>query len=917
MPVRRDPNENTSVPRADWHALDAGEVLERLRSREDGLSADEAAQRLATWGPNEIPQSAPPSPLRLFLRQFNSPLIYVLAAAAAVSIVVGEAKDAAFIGVVLLANAAIGAWQEWRAEQGNLGLRKLLQVRATVLRGVAMEVAAEDVVPGDVVLLESGMRVPADLRLLAHTGLEVDESFLTGESLAVAKDPGFRGDASTPTGDRRNMAYAGAMVVRGRGRGVAVATGRNTEVGRLAEGMMRAGEAKPPLIQRMERFSRMIAIAMLVAAGAVAVIGVLVQGRGVQEMFFFAIALAVAAIPEGLPAALTVTLSVASGRMAKRGAVVRRLPAVEALGSCTVIASDKTGTLTCNELTVREIRLADGSVYTVTGEGYAPAGRLLRDGVEPDSNAVPESLASLVRAGILNNEGDLRARDGADGAWTWRGDPTDIALLALARKVHGPDGKDGDPALVRLRHPERASVPFEAENRYSATWHDGFPGEEGEGSDASGVRVFVKGAPERVLDMCAGEDVAALRAQAEDMAARGLRVLALAEGRSGFRAQETGNPLEPAGLRFLGYIGMIDPLRPGVREAVAACRDAGIQVWMVTGDHPVTALAIARDLGLADSPDQVVTGAELLGKSPRDVAALIARSRVFARVAPEQKLELVKAAQAAGHFVAVTGDGVNDAPALRAANIGVAMGRSGTDVAREAASMALGDDNFATIVAGVEEGRIAYQNVRNVVGFLISTSFAEILIALLAVSTGMPLPLLAVQILWLNLVTDGIQGVALAFEPGHGHELKRKPRPPSEAVFNRVMVERVLLSALVMGGLGYGLFHYLVGAGYTEGTARNLLLLYLVLCENIHILNFRSETESAFGFSLRRSRFLLYGVAGALLLHLLFMVTPFGQALLDVQPVGPGTFGLLALLALPLLAVVEAHKWWTGRRACR
>ncbi|HEY8379706.1 MAG TPA: HAD-IC family P-type ATPase, partial [Nannocystis sp.] len=474
MSPRRDPNENAPA-HADWHALDAGDVLERLGSRAEGLTADEAAQRLATWGPNELPQAAPPSPLRLFLRQFNSPLISVLAAAAAVSLVVGERSDAVFIAVVLLANAAIGAWQEWRAEQGSRSLRQLLQVRATVLRGGAVEIPAEDVVPGDVVLLESGMRVPADLRLLSHAGLEVDESFLTGESLAVAKDAGFRGDAGTPTGDRRNMAYAGAMVVRGRGRGVAVATGRRTEVGRLAEGMMRAGDAKPPLILRMERFSRLIARVMLLAAALVAVLGVLVQGRGAQEMFFFAIALAVAAIPEGLPAALTVTLSVASGRMARRGAMVRRLPAVEALGSCTVIASDKTGTLTCNELTVREVRLADGSAYAVTGEGYAPVGALSRDGAELVPGApAPELLASLVRAGILNNEGDLRPRGDAPGEWTWRGDPTDIALLALARKVHGPGGEDGDPDRVRERYPQRASIPFEAENRYSATWHAGF-----------------------------------------------------------------------------------------------------------------------------------------------------------------------------------------------------------------------------------------------------------------------------------------------------------------------------------------------------------------------------------------------------------------------------------------------------------
>lgn len=917
MSPRRFPTNSPAVVRTAWHALSHEATCARLQATTNGLSSGEAATRLAACGPNVIPHAAPPSPLRLFLRQFNSPLIYVLAAAAAVSLVGGEVKDAVFIGVVLIVNALIGAWQEWQAEKSSQSLQKILQVRATVLRdGVAIDVDAESLVSGDVVLMESGMRVPADVRLLTHTGLEIDEAFLTGESHAVAKNPSAEVDEKTVIGDRVNMVYAGSMVVRGRGRGVVTETGRHTEVGRLAVGLIQAEAAKPPLIVRMERFSRVIAIAMLAASVLVALLGIFLQGRGAQEMFFFAIALAVAAIPEGLPAALTVTLSVASGRMAKRGAVVRRLPAVEALGSCTVIASDKTGTLTCNELTVCEVRLADGSVYTVTGEGFSPVGGLVRDGIEVSVDAeVPHLLSALVRAGMLNNEGDLSPQRQQEELWIPRGDPTDVALLALGRKVHGMESDHGHPSRVRDRHPTHGAIPFEAENRYSATWHDGF-GEDVSGAETSRGRVFVKGAPERVLSMCDAEerDVATWKAQAEDMAARGLRVLALAEGDSELGFTRGDTPPTPVDLRFLGFIGMIDPLRPGVREAVAACREAGIQVWMVTGDHPVTALAIARDLGLADSPDQVVTGAELLEKSAQELKALIARSRVFARVAPEQKLELVRAAQAAGHFVAVTGDGVNDAPALRAANIGVAMGKSGTDVAREAAAMTLSDDNFATIVAGVEEGRIAYQNVRNVVGFLISTSFAEILIALLAVSTGMPLPLLAVQILWLNLVTDGIQGVALAFEPGHGGELKRKPRPPSEAIFNRVMIERVLLSTLVMGGVGYGLFHYLIDSGYGERTARNLLLFYLVLCENIHIMNFRSEMESAFEFSIKRSRFLLYGVLGAFLLHVLCMVTPFGQALLDVEPVDLKTFGLLVLLALPLLVVVEVHKWWVGMR---
>ncbi len=914
---KRPPAPNAAPP---WHALGLAEIFRSVASGPEGLTSAEAARRLLQVGPNVLPQKPPPPAWLLFIRQFNSPLIYILAAAAIVSGAMGDLKDAGFILAVLLLNAVIGTWQEWRAERESQGLQKLLRVRAQALRdGEARELPAEELVPGDVVLLESGLRVPADLRLLESNGLEADESFLTGESIAARKDAGWSGPESTVAADRRNLAHAGSMVTRGRARGVVVATGRATEVGRLAVHIQEAGDGKPPLVHRMERFSRVLAAVMLVAAVAVAVLGIVAQDRGAQEMFFFAVALAVAAIPEGLPAALTVALSVASSRMAKRGAVVRRLPAVEALGSCTVIASDKTGTLTCNELTVREVVLPDGSAYQVTGEGFSPVGGIVRSGDSPaaDASSAPsDALADLVHAGLLNNEGDLHPHRERVGEWAWRGDPTDIALLALARKVHGLEEERGHPRKMRARHPERAAIPFEAENRYSATWHGGFGAPDGSGQRSG--RVFVKGAPERVLGMCQGADSAALLAKAEEMAARGLRVLALAEGDSDHSAELHGAPPEPSGLRFLGFIGMIDPLRAGVPEAVAQCREAGIRVWMVTGDHPVTALAIARDLGMADSPDQVVTGTALAGMTQQEIVALIRRSRdslVFARVSPEQKLQLVQAARAAGHFVAVTGDGVNDAPALRAAHIGVAMGRSGTDTAREAAAMALSDDNFATLVAGVEEGRIAYQNVRNVVLLLVSTGAAELVIALLAVGMGMPLPLVAVQLLWLNLVTNGIQGVALAFEPGHGGELRRKPRPPGEPVFDRVMIERVLISAAVMGGLGYGLFHWLLDSGWSEGAARNVLLLYMVIFENVHIGNCRSERDSAFRFAPWRSPFLLGGTLAAFAIHVAFMHLPFGRALLGVEPVDLKTYALLFLLALPVLGAVEAHKAWARRRS--
>jgi magnesium-transporting ATPase (P-type) len=876
----------------DWQGMEPLHVLKALQTNAGGLTREEAAARLRASGPNVLPQKPPPTLAHIILRQFKSPLIYVLAIAAVVSGMVGDLKDAGFIAFVLVVNAAIGTFQEWRAERSSQALQKLLRVRAVVLRDAELtEIDAEEVAPGDVVWIESGNRIPADIRLLETTGLEVDESMLTGESFAVQKEADWLGAADTPLADRRNMAFAGSVVHRGRGRGVAVATGRLTAIGKLAEHIVFARETTPPLVQRMEKFSFWIAVALVIVSVIIAIAGVLVQGRPMQEMFFFVVALAVSAIPEGLPAALAVALSVATSRMSRRGVIVRRLPAVEGLGSCTLIASDKTGTLTCNELTVREIRLPDGRILEVTGEGFAPAGQVLAGGrpVEPAEFGMTE----LVHAALLCNEGELY-RHGDD--WSWHGDPTDVALLSMARKL----GWKRETALSS--HPQVNNIPFEPERRFAASFHRG----------DEGIRVYVKGAPEKVLAMCdmGGEAPDSAHARAAlDMASRGYRVLALAAGDIREGQHDWEPPPEPEGLEFLGFVGMIDPLRAGVREAVEACRSAGVQVWMVTGDHPVTALAISRDLCLADSPDQVITGADLRGMGPEAIEAAIRRVRVFARVAPDQKLQLVDAAKAAGHFVAVTGDGVNDAPALRAAHIGVAMGRSGTDVAREAGELVLTDDNFASVVGGVEEGRIAYKNIRNVITLLVSTGGAEVTIAGLSLVAGLPLPLLPVQLLWLNLATNGIQHLGLAFEPAQGDELHSPPRSPDEPIFNRLMLERVLISSIVMGIMGFGLFKWMRGAGFGEAEARNILLLFMVLFENVQIGNCRSETVSAFRLSPFRSPFLLLSTIAAFLLHLSMMHLPFGQDLLGTAPVSLETWAVLVPLALVILVVMEIQKW--------
>ena len=878
-----------------WYTVDIDEVLEARDTDTTGLSTEEAKRRLSQYGPNKLPTADPVTVRQILLRQFTDPLIYILLAAGIVSLAIGEQTDAAFIALVLAINALVGGIQEWQAEKSSRALQELLETHATVLRDDdPKEIGSEGVVPGDVVLLESGFRVPADIRLVSTTGLEIDESPLTGESEPVLKDTAWETNSEMSLGDRRNMAYAGTTVTRGRARGVVVETGTETTVGQLAEDVTTVEGGKPPLVLRMERFTQVISVAVLLAAALTALLGILVHQYDAIEMFLFAVALAVSAIPEGLPVGMTVALGIASRRMAKVGVIVRQLVAVEGLGSCTMIATDKTGTLTANELTVREVRLPDGATYGVTGEGYDPDGQVRRDGTVADA-AAKQQLARLARAVVLCNEGTLYRSD--DG-WDWRGDPTDVALLAFGRKL------DWTRESAIETYPQVEQIPFESEQRFAATFHE---------SDSE-TSVFVKGAPERVLEMCTGVDRRELGATAGEMARDGYRVLAIAEGTTDEELEPGEHPPEPSGLTFLGFLGLIDPLRSGVETAIATARRAGITVTMITGDHPETALAIARNLGLAESSEEVVTGTELAELSGAEIGDLLKTTRVFARVSPDQKLAIVEAARDAGHYVAVTGDGVNDAPALRQANIGIAMGQMGTDVARDAAELVISDDNFATIVAGIEQGRIAYDNIRKIVFLLVSTGAAEVVLVLLALTAGLPLPLTPVQILWLNLVTNGIQDVALAFEPGEGNVLRRPPRSPTEHIFNRLMTERTLIAALVMGPLAFGVFVWLLESGLSETAARNQILLLMVLFEIVNIGNARSETVSLFRLSPLRSPILLLGTVSAFLLHVGAMYLPQIQLVLETEPVSVTRWlGLLAV-AITVAVAIEVHKLlWVSR----
>jgi magnesium-transporting ATPase (P-type) len=887
-----------------WHAAKHEQVIDQLRTSRDGLTEAEAKARQEQFGPNVLPVKEPPSLLEIILHQFKSPLIYILLAAAAVAVALKDFTDAGFILAVVLLNAGLGTFQEWRAEQSAAGLQKLLKVLTRVRRnGVERQLDADDLVPGDVVLLESGNRVPADLRLLQVNNLSVDESFLTGESLAVEKNPESLAE-NISVSERLNMAFAGSTVMSGRGTGVVVATGLQTEVGKIAETVTAAETVKPPLVMRMEKFARQISLVVMGACVLLAMVA-LYKGMPWLDVFFLAVALAVSAIPEGLPVAMTVALSIATNRMAKRNVIVRKLTAVEGLGSCTFIASDKTGTLTVNRQTVRIITLPSGERFQASGEGYAGEGEVTAETGDMISEAARPQLERLVKAGVLCNEATL-VREQQE--WKHNGDAVDVALLALGYKIRL------EPAAVRSAAKLVGEIPFESERSYAATFY------EADGK----IKVAVKGALEVLLPRCQAMltaddaspvDAARIEQQAQELSETGHRFIAIAEGELPDGTQDfTEKDLPP--LMLLGLVGLIDPPRPEAKEAVAKCQRAGIEVAMVTGDHPLTAFAIARELGLATTREQIITGKQLndIGnhESPGYLAA-VGKARVFARVAPMQKLHIVEALRQLGHFVAVTGDGVNDAPALKKANISVAMG-SGTDVTKDTASLIVTDDNFASIEAGVEEGRFAYANIRKVTYLLISMGTAEVLLFVLSLFFGLPLPLLPVQLLWLNLVTNGIQDVALAFEGGEKGTMNRPPRKPDEGIFNRLMIEQTVVAGVAMGLLAFANWHALLGTGMSEFDARDRLLLLFVLIQNFHVFNCRSESESVFRVPLKRNYMLVFGVMAATGIHILAMHIPAMQRILQIAPIRFDEWIIPFAMASVMLAVMEVFKFIKRRQ---
>jgi len=881
-----------------WHSKTSNEVMELFKSNVSGLSQQEVLHRLEKYGKNKLPEPERTTLLKIVLHQVLNPLIFILIAAAVASMAIGDFKDAIFIGLVILINSALGTYQEYNAEKSAESMRQLIDIKSKVKReNKIIEISAAEIVPGDIVLLESGMKVPADIRLLTANDLMVDESLLTGESVAIQKNTEtLQGQISI--GDKTNMAFAGSIVLNGRGLGIAVATGVNTQVGIISEKVAGSQSAKPPLVLRMEKFIRQISV-FIILLSVVLAIFLRYNGYDWEAIFFFVVALAVSAIPEGLPVALTVALSVATKRMAKRNVIVRKLTAVESLGSCTIIASDKTGTLTVNQQTAKVIKTPNEQIYKVSGEGYNGNGTVTKDGniISINDN---QNLYQLALIATFANEGQLSENN---KVWEYLGDSMDVALLGMIYKL------GIDPTEWEIEEKPTSIIPYESEKKFSGCYYQ---------KDGKKF-IAVKGALETILEFCAKENhngkvkdinVDLITQQANDLARNGYRVLAFANGV--LEEDDTQDEAKSfANLTFQGIVGFIDPLRPEAITSVEECHRAGIKVLMITGDHPETARSIAKELSISDEDTPVITG-EMLRKSGdfqgEKYKELVCSSTVFARVSPTQKLEIVDVLIRNGEFVAVTGDGVNDAPALKRANIGVAMG-GGTDVAKEVGSMIVVDDNFSSIVAGVEEGRFAYDNVRKVIFLLISTGAAEIVLFLLSIAMGLPLPLLAVQLLWLNLVTNGIQDVALAFEGGEPDAMKRKPRKTTEKIFNDVMIKKTIVSAITMGGIVFGLWYYL--NHYTDMTelhARNIILLLMVFMQNFHAFNSRSERESVFRVPLSRNWILVIGVFLAQGIHIMSMYLPFMQTVLRVEPITLNEWFYTLLLAVPILVSLELYK---------
>jgi Ca2+-transporting ATPase len=890
-----------------WHTLTRDASYELLSSTPNGLTSTEAAKRLIETGPNEIQEAKRISAWEILLEQFKNILILILLGATVISLFLGHGVESIVIAVIVLFAVFLGFIQEYRAERAIEALRQMAAPTASVFRdGVEVEVPARDLVPGDVILLHTGDRIPADARLLEAVNLQVEEAALTGESVPVEKHIQLLSGDNLPVGDRKNMVYAGTAVTYGRGRALVIATAMQTEFGKIAQLLQTVETGKTPLQYNLDKVGTVLARAAFMVVALIVALGML-RGQPIIEMLLFGIALAVAVVPEALPAVVTISLAIGVQKMVKRNALIRKLPAVETLGSTSVICSDKTGTLTKDEMTVRQLYVGE-QLFNVSGAGYAPVGEFSVNGETPV--APTPALIQMLSAAVLASDTRLvSSGDGSVTGWDIKGDPTEGALVVAAEKA----GLHKD--VLDTSHPRVNEIPFSSETKRMTTLHQ----------TSDGLTAYTKGAPEVILSGCDWQSTAdgvqalddtgrrQVLAVAHEMAEKALRVLAI--------ASKLNVTLENAqtGMTFLGLAGMIDPPRPEAKSAIAICEQAGIRPVMITGDHPVTAQAVALELGLLNNGGRVVTGAELEEISDEQLIRDVQDISVYARVSPAHKLRVVTAWQARGHIAAMTGDGVNDAPALKKADIGIAMGITGTDVTKEAAAMTLTDDNFASIVAAVEEGRGVFGNIKKYLMYLLSSNIGEI--GLMAGSSlmGLPLPLTAVQILYVNLATDGLPALALSVDPPETDLMRRKPRNPRSGIFTRPVVTLMVLGGLWSTLINLGLFIWAMNSGRSQAEAMTMTFVSLVVIQFFKAYNFRSDRLSVLQKPFV-NKWLNLSILWEIALLILIIYVPFLHDAFGTYYLPLVDWTIIIGLAFTIVPVLELAKWmerrgWFGKLA--
>ena len=869
----------------DYSKEEKNKVLKEFKSSLSGLTNIEAKKRIKKYGLNELPKEKSKTRLQIFFSSFNDPIIFVLIAAAVLSFIVGEIIDGIAILFIIVVDAIVSTVQEYRAEQNSEALKNLIKVKVKVIReNKPIEIDSSLVVPGDIIVIEPGTVISADARILSSNNLTVNESILTGESIGVTKS--FE-KVNNDDHSKKCMLYAGTSVLTGRALAVVTSTGLKTEVGKIAEKVTTTEESASPLTIRMEKFSKQITYIIIFIALIIGIV-LIYKNYDIEKVFFSVVALSVSAMPEGLPLALTMALTIGANKMSKRNVIVKKLNSVESLGSCTVIASDKTGTLTVNEQTAKKILLANGEEFDIEGTGYNAKGNVI-----PFNESKIENAKYISFLGYINNEAVLEKNK---NKWDYFGDSIDVAFLALSKKL-GTDSTE---------YKKIYEIPYESEKKYSAIFYE----KDGK------CMCTAKGSLEVLLEFCKYSynnekksklNVENLLKQNEEMAASGLRVIAICDGE--ITKKDKYSEKDIKNLSFVGLVGFIDPVRKEAINAIKECKSAGIKVIMITGDHALTAYAIAKDLNMIDDKNEVTSGEDLdkYINNEKEFDKFIKNKKVFARVTPLQKLKIVESLQRQGEFVAVTGDGVNDAPAIKAANIGVAMG-SGTDVAKQSAKMIVLDDNFASIVAGIEEGRNAYANIRKISIMLLSCGLAEVLFFVLAIVFNLDVPLVAIQLLWLNLVTDGLQDMALSFERETDTLMKEEPRNPKESLFEKELVKQILISGLFIGIIVFLVWYLLMHIGMNFKLARGYVLALMVFIQNIHVINCRSESKSIFENSFKKNPFILLTIVGSILLQIVVMEVPFLSRFLQTMQIPYLHLLVLLLLALPILTVMELYK---------